>query len=360
MIRCVEFYSGLGGWAYAAARCEGLEIVLSVDVSTTCNEIYFHNWGRRPAQRRIETMDASELRGFDVWLLSPPCQPHTRQREDGRVDDLDPRSWSLAHLAGLMAVAAPRLFACLENVVGFEKSRSCEAWHSALRAAGFAVHWWHATPTDMGTPNDRPRYFECAVRGGRDPAKPGRTLAPRRPARPLADFLEAGNEGLRVSEATLAKTAAWCLDVVAADSPHPASCFTKSYGRYVRGTGSVLLCRGEHADLERLHLARDDPAKRTFRPREAEWPPLRYFSPREIANLLGFPPAGGRAPRHFEFPSSISTRAAWATLGNSLHIPTAVAVIRFGLREGFHGDDDDDVGHSRRSEAGESAGDVSR
>jgi hypothetical protein len=42
----------------------------------------------------------------------------------------------------------------------------------------------------------------------------------------------------RVADEALAKTAE-CIDIVTADM-HNANCFTKSYGKYVKGTGSVL------------------------------------------------------------------------------------------------------------------------
>lgn len=47
-------------------------------------------------------------------------------------------------------------------------------------------------------------------------------------------------ESLLVPAKSLAKNASWCLDIVAPDDTH-TSCFTKSYSKYFKGTGSVLL-----------------------------------------------------------------------------------------------------------------------
>ena len=85
VIRVAEFYSGIGGWRCGAARAAfdlygaaaRVEVALAVDVSTTCNATYAHNFGDAPVQRPIEDLDPSRLEGLDGWLLSPPCQPHT-------------------------------------------------------------------------------------------------------------------------------------------------------------------------------------------------------------------------------------------------------------------------------------------
>ena len=47
-------------------------------------------------------------------------------------------------------------------------------------------------------------------------------------------------ESLLVPAKSLEKNASWCLDIVTPDDTH-TSCFTKSYSKYFKGTGSVLL-----------------------------------------------------------------------------------------------------------------------
>jgi site-specific DNA-cytosine methylase len=60
-----------------------------------------------------------------VWLMSPPCQPYTRNNEH-MTDEADPRSKSFLHICSLLANPdfpvdkLPRLI-CLENVVRFEE-----------------------------------------------------------------------------------------------------------------------------------------------------------------------------------------------------------------------------------------------
>ncbi|CAH0371596.1 unnamed protein product [Pelagomonas calceolata] len=346
-LKICEFYSGIGGWRYALEKAtsrEDHDVALAVDASTTCNSIYEHNFGQRPTQRRVENITTSDVAGADGWLLSPPCQPYTRQH--AMTDVSDPRAASLLHLADLVEQAPPR-FVCLENVVGFASSESRERWHGALRRAGFArPKCWHLTPTQTGVPHERPRYFECAVRTNSDEdwaspaptedAWPGLDRTP--PMRLVKEFLEAPYaldqcadasaliEPYRVPAKTIKSDAAWCFDVVDATDAIPTACFTRSYGRFNRGTGSVLRVRQmlNDPDLASLGFSRTTPDARPFGDTWRAALQLRYFAPKEVANLLGF-------PQSFHFPADVSLKSAWAAGGNSLHVDAAAAVIRVAL-----------------------------
>ena len=80
-LKICEFYSGIGGWRYALQKATSRDhdVALAIDASTTCNAIYAHNFGHKPSQRRVETLTTNDVAGADGWLLSPPCQPYTRQ-----------------------------------------------------------------------------------------------------------------------------------------------------------------------------------------------------------------------------------------------------------------------------------------
>jgi tRNA (cytosine38-C5)-methyltransferase len=121
------------------------------------------------------------------------------------------------------------------------------------------------------------------------------------------------------------------------------SCFTKSYSRYVKGTGSVLLFYSgnesagtvEEQYFEQVLSACDYSGERQFDP---EWweklqepfrkkgcpVRLRYFTPVELLKLFGFPP-------DFQFPSNISIKKQYELIGNSVN----VRVIELLLKELF-------------------------
>lgn len=460
--RAVEFYSGIGGWSYAAAeagasvgRC--VQVVAAFDVSTVCNDVYASNLGLRPSQRPIERLSLEELDAFqaDLWMMSPPCQPHTRQRnnpasEGGARDTEDPRAASFLHLCELLPMLRhPPQAIALENVVGFESSACASTWRASLASAGYAPpREWHLSPTMAGVPNERPRFYALALQrrlgpslcsaaaaaapGAISSAWPGALAgaaavrlravdeflelpqelparAPYAGARPgVDDEEEAWLAPWRVPADLLAKDAAWCFDIAAParcrQEPCATACFTHSYGRFARGAGSVLFVPragldgeddvGEGEDLAEAMVAsqggealgpdaRTTPEGRVFghcwRERLSRGGELRYFTPREVANILGFPPSSsasggasgsasgsasgtasggasgsasggvcrrGRACEGacvgaacavearlpgFTIPDNLPAKRVWAALGNSIHVGTAAAVLCLAL-----------------------------
>ena len=151
-LRAVEFYSGVGGWTMALEQARqvrdgipAVRVVAAFDHSTVCNRVFAANHSTRdelcgkqpsesgpvPSQKPIERLSAADLDELaaDLWLMSPPCQPYTRQRntlEDQRKDVQDSRATSFLHLCTeLQSMHKPPSVLVVENVVGFERSDSC-------------------------------------------------------------------------------------------------------------------------------------------------------------------------------------------------------------------------------------------
>jgi site-specific DNA-cytosine methylase len=182
----LEFYSGIGGWGYALEHaCRSIvegeasttdddvggrllrlrpHLLAAYDHSDLCNSVFYHNHcpsnpppppssslssspsslsstsdnsskrrkrnndndRTKPRQIPIERLTLSELEDHaaDVWCMSPPCQPHTRQHANQHMESKDARSRSFLHLCMLLCDmnegTLPKLI-LLENVVGFEK-----------------------------------------------------------------------------------------------------------------------------------------------------------------------------------------------------------------------------------------------
>jgi tRNA (cytosine38-C5)-methyltransferase len=55
---------------------------------------------------------------------------------------------------------------------------------------------------------------------------------------------------------------------------------------------------------------------------------LRYFTPREVANLMGF-------PDQFSFPNTSSLKQKYRTLGNSINVKLVSELMRYLLKEPF-------------------------
>ena len=171
-------------------------------------------------------------------------------------------------------------------------------------------------------------------------------------------------ESLRIPKKILSSNTAWCFDIVTPLDCR-SSCFTHSYGGFVRGTGSVLYTKNmeidkvkvgtEHTDENTNELSKEKrktkgidiegrfvlvpPEERVF---DTNWAKdldleqnLRYFSGTEVGRLMGFPisqnPDQENRKESFSFPDSISLKQQWKLLGNSLNVRVASKVAELGL-----------------------------
>jgi tRNA (cytosine38-C5)-methyltransferase len=130
----------------------------------------------------------------------------------------------------------------------------------------------------------------------------------------LETLLSEDVDSFLLSEKTLAKYGQ-ILDI---RRPQDASscCFTKAYSHYAEGTGSVLQHNSslsiEECFLKFQETSDVDHLKRLQ---------LRYFTPREVSNLMGF-------PKDFDFPESTSIRTRYRLLGNSLNVVVVANLLR--------------------------------
>ncbi|KAJ8276924.1 hypothetical protein GJAV_G00069420 [Gymnothorax javanicus] len=387
-LRVLELFSGIGGMHYALKECGvPAQVVAAVDVNTTANEIYRHNFPDTPLwAKTIEglTLDDFNKLDFDMILMSPPCQPFTRIGLQGDVSD--PRTKSFLHILHVLPRLAKRpRFLLLENVKGFETSSARDALVKVLLDCGYSYQEFLLSPTCLGIPNSRLRYFliarassesfpfhstteileafpestrsesadsapkstprpSCNPRTNED-GEEGHVLYKMETARDLEkkrcqdsdesvrriqEFLEEEEEDEReegrgsrrgmeqylLLPKTLLRYAV-LMDIVQ-PSCRRSVCFTKGYGHYVEGTGSVLQSCSDakvetaFADLD--VLTDEQKLQQLSKLR------LRYFSPREIANLMGF-------PSDFSFPEKTTIKQRYRVLGNSLNVHVVARLI---------------------------------
>ncbi|CAI9759560.1 unnamed protein product [Fraxinus pennsylvanica] len=365
--RVLEFYSGIGGMKYSLMKgAVNAKVVEAFDINDVANDVYEHNFGHRPYQGNIQTLSAADLDRYDAdtWLLSPPCQPYTRQGL--QKGSADARAFSFLKILELIPqTSRPPLILFVENVVGFEISDTHTKMLRILRENHFVTQEFILSPLQFGVPYSRPRYF-CLAK--RKPASfqypqfnnellwaPGPLLGTDgctvtsegeqlhgccdkllQACQPIEDFLELKNfrdEDLDSCIANVSETSdeieegnrsvncplnqffvpsslveRWgsAMDIVFPESKR-CCCFTKSYYRYVKGTGSLLATipgttKDKISKVEDLRL--------------------RYFTPREVANLHSF-------PDDFQFPHDVSLRQRYALLGNSLSVGVVAQLFRY-------------------------------
>jgi len=250
----------------------------------------------------------------------------------------DPRSSPLHHLMVILPEVPSIKYLLLENVCGFEKSKARDMVLNSLKKAGFEIQEFLVCPRQLGIPNSRLRYYLLAKRGvglewGFQRAAEGELITNfgclnlelkdtricTSDPRSIVEYLESDKEvidNVEVPEDVLAKRNK-ILDIVRKDS-FVSCCFTSGYYRYCEGTGSVLQGEGRKEDMDRVYSKLESEGVEVLRELK-----LRYFTPREVANLLGF-------PSNFSFPDNVTLRQQYKALGNSLNV-TVVGLLIFNL-----------------------------
>ena len=171
-LRAVEFYAGIGGYHYALKQTLGdrANVVAAIDINTTATEFYRQNFPSTPHfNRNICGLSVEWLDSLlpDIFVLSPPCQPFTRQGLKG--DSSDHRTDSFFHLMEtLLKMAHPPRYLMMENVEGFQDSQTRNHFVGILVKLGFVYQEFLLSPVQFGIPNSRLRYYLLAKRSPLD------------------------------------------------------------------------------------------------------------------------------------------------------------------------------------------------
>ncbi|XWS70847.1 hypothetical protein CRYUN_Cryun03dG0084200 [Craigia yunnanensis] len=373
--RVLEFYSGIGGMRYSLMKA-GIhaQVVEAFDINNKANDVYQHNFGHRPYQGNIQNLTNGDLDSYraHVWLLSPPCQPYTRQGL--QKHSADARAFSFLNILELIpCMSKPPDMLFVENVVGFEASDTHAKMVAVLTKSDFVTQEFILNPIQFGVPYSRPRYFCLAKRkpssfqlqlfnnqllwspsllfgndekmviGEHDwsPENWDKLIESCQAIEKFLEFTSSSDQadmetsslvitdgstnGLETTEkfvegdifdfssidqfvVPLSLIERWgsAMDIVYPDSKR-CCCFTKSYYRYVKGTGSLL------ATVQPKKKGKASSLKEQC---------LRYFTPREVANLHSF-------PEDFQFPKHISLRQRYAMLGNSLSVAVVAPLLQY-------------------------------
>ncbi|ORZ32655.1 S-adenosyl-L-methionine-dependent methyltransferase [Catenaria anguillulae PL171] len=352
-LRVLEFYSGIGGMHYAL-KDAGIDaqIVAAFEVFDVANSVYNHNFGKgivkqglleahKPADFAKTMPICGPCLNHLADLQSPPCQPYTRQLSANQLGASDPRSKSFLYLLDVLrslpAASRPR-YLLVENVKGFDESLpatcSCarlltSVWRAQLAVAvlscgqaGCRVQVAEVTAAEF------PEAKATAIEEEKEEQESGKNQA-----RPLTEYLEPAKDDPQAWKDAVVWKRTPLFDIVTPSSRR-SCCFTKNYTTYFEGTGSILQ-ESDHLDVKAIwpeFLARQPAALAQIERKEpvtdVENPllplRLRFFSPREVANLMCFPP-------EFEFPKGISEKQKYRLLGNSINVLVVGKVMQFML-----------------------------
>ncbi|MFN5393725.1 MAG: DNA cytosine methyltransferase [Planctomycetota bacterium] len=297
-VRTLEFFAGIGG---LKAACPWLDVQAAMDIDRDAKCVYTSNFAGNYICCELATIRANQLADYqaDLWWLSPPCTPFTQKGK--RKDNADLRTEALGNLIQLASQLRPQ-FLVIENVLGFELSETCNQTLRILEQSGYGTRICKRCPTQIGWPNRRRRVYLLAwknpiseklyqhiLKSWSEDSYP--TSSPTLPRR-LQEFLDPTitrqrNPELWLDHQTTERYHQSIDRVNPGDANATTACFGSSYGKALNRSGS--------------YLWQDEG--------------YRLFSPREVANLLGF-------PSRFVLPDHLPDRRLWHLLGNSLSLPS--------------------------------------
>ncbi len=311
----------------------------AIDMNEFCNEVYRTSFGDQPLSRDICSipLDWFETLCADIWTMSPPCQPYTRQgnQHDAEDDRAKPLTY-LTHEILAKLRNLPRHI-ILENVKNFETSVSFNELVKVLHSRGYMLRGFLLNPLYMGFPNSRLRFFLVATLTGQPndhvpivSNDPLQCTAFEQIVTPpslihgtnqIGDYLcKDHGIDLRVPKSILEKKAAFCFDIVSAESTQ-CLCFTRAYTKFIDGTGSVLMT---HVPEDCAMDEKSRPILRDMESMTELYGKLRYFCPTEAARLNGFKV---NEPGGLRFPSDcFGGKKYYRAVGNSLN-PQVVAFL---------------------------------
>lgn len=266
--------------------------------------------------------------------MSPPCQPFTRNGK--QMDTQDARTDALKHITSILKDLTTIDFILMENVKGFETSKSRENYLKALKESDFYIREFILSPSQMGVPNTRHRYF-CLARKEKDFKFDGDRLWTEIPGAFLNNCVfentlvgnhlnesEYNVEEFTLPEELLRKRLG-VMDIVSKTSKN-SICFTKAYTHYLEGTGSIYSPLEEDQLQQRFKEMKSLDFNSEKYIESLKSLRLRYFTPREVASLMCFPDS-------FSFPSSVTNKQKYRVLGNSVNVLVVGELVKI-LYEG--------------------------
>ncbi|KAM9984317.1 hypothetical protein ACTFIZ_003986 [Dictyostelium cf. discoideum] len=354
-LRVLEFYSGIGGMHYGLQE-SGLDfqVIQSFDINTNANLNYKYTFNEDSIQKSIESYSVEEIEGFkaNAWLMSPPCQPFTRLGL--QKDDQDNRTNSFFHLLDVLTkLKVPPTYILIENVFGFAKKGSSNTRDHLLDTLikmNYNFQEFHLSPQQFGLPNQRLRYFCIAKRNSKlnfkkedkdekleennlnnnnnnnsnnnEDKYDNFKILDHIPGYDFHTTLEQCDEISNYFDKDLTDDELYekykvphnlllskgmLFDIKQKDSK-TSNCVTKSYGKFIEGTGSIIqMDNNFKADIN---------DNKSLIPLK-----LRYFSPKEITRLHGF-------PEEFKFSPKLTTIQCYRLIGNSLNVKIVSELLK--------------------------------
>ncbi|XP_056644808.1 tRNA (cytosine(38)-C(5))-methyltransferase [Diorhabda sublineata] len=323
----LELYSGIGGM-HLAFKQSGIagKVNASIEINNIANQIYRLNFPKTNLiNTNIEglTSDYIKKLNVDTILMSPPCQPFTR---NGLQNDIkDARTASFFRILKLLPDLDIK-YLLIENVKGFENSEMRNILIDVLIENDYKYQEFIISPHQIGVPNSRHRYYCLAKKT--DFSFETTCLMETFPnihehidCYKIENIIEQNVDFKKYYLSDQILTKYWSVLDICYKNSTRSCCFTKSYGRFVHGTGSVFTEKSEEVILKLVKELNSSNLEEHEKLGLLKSLGLRFFTPREICRLMCF-------PENFIFPDYVRDRKKYMVLGNSINVKVVAELIK--------------------------------
>ncbi|CAG4946778.1 unnamed protein product [Parnassius apollo] len=304
----------------------GGEIVAAVDINTVANEVYKYNFPfTNLINKNIQSLSAKTLNRFNIntILMSPPCQPFTRN--GNYLDENDPRTNSFLYLIDILDKFEKLEYILMENVKGFECSSVRKLFVDKLKECKFEFQEFLVCPSSIGVPNSRLRYY-CLARKTAASWNFKRkdeimSMIPVDYGIPntLESIIEKDvSDKYLINEKLLRHGN--IMDICFKDSIR-SCCFTKAYTHYIEGTGSVFTAATPETVKMCFEKANSFDVGSEKYVESLKKLNLRFFTPKEVSLLMSF-------PIYYKFPETVTLKQSYRLLGNSINVKVVSELLK--------------------------------
>ena len=185
-LRHLDLFSGIGGFAYAAACVGGYQTTQFVEIDPFCQRVLSHHWPCTPIHSDVRTFTAAP-NAYDIITAGFPCQDLSSAGK--QLGFSGTRSVLFYEIIRLLRDTRPK-FLVLENVANLLSHSNGETFQKVLfqiAKAGYDAEWAIIPASDLGACHKRARWWCVAYATGQQ-CYDGELAHPARPARATAQF----------------------------------------------------------------------------------------------------------------------------------------------------------------------------
>lgn len=130
-MRVLELFSGIGGMRMGVeGTWKSADISFTaVDINPAANSVYAAHFGEPPMAKSVESLPKTIWSSqFDIWTMSPPCQPFSRNNTTSKRDTADPRCSALSQIVSTLALPRARITSWTDTATGTPKDNTPESY----------------------------------------------------------------------------------------------------------------------------------------------------------------------------------------------------------------------------------------